>query len=82
MEGQSINVILFYLKYTFIAFLFVFEVGSAICGAAQSSKMLIAGRAVAGLGGAGLRNGALTIMSETIPLQERPREFPLYISIG
>uniref|UniRef100_A0A093URC9 Putative HC-toxin efflux carrier TOXA n=1 Tax=Talaromyces marneffei PM1 TaxID=1077442 RepID=A0A093URC9_TALMA len=72
----------FNLKYTFIAFLFVFEVGSAICGAAQSSKMLIAGRAVAGLGGAGLRNGALTIMSETIPLQERPPYFGVAMGVS
>lgn len=62
-------------KYTFIAFLVLFEIGSTICGAAQSSKMLIAGRTIAGLGGSGLRNGALTILSESIPLPERPRGF-------
>jgi MFS family permease len=36
--------------------------------------MLIAGRTVAGLGGSGLRTGALTIVSSSIPLEERPRE--------
>lgn len=69
-----------FAKYTFIAFLVVFEVGSVICGAAQSSNMLIAGRTIAGLGGSGLRNGALTIMSESIPLKERPRKLLLSIS--
>ncbi|KAE8557516.1 hypothetical protein EYB25_002223 [Talaromyces marneffei] len=44
--------------------------------------MLIAGRAVAGLGGAGLRNGALTIMSETIPLQERPPYFGVAMGVS
>lgn len=62
------------LQYTFLAFLIVFEAGSAICGAAQSSRMLIAGRTIAGLGGSGLRNGALTIVSESIPWEQRPRK--------
>jgi MFS family permease len=31
-----------------------FEIGSALCGAAGSMNMLIAGRAMAGLGGAGM----------------------------
>lgn len=65
-------------QYIFIAFLTVFEIGSAVCGAAQSSNMLIAGRTIAGLGGSGLRNGALTIMSESIPLEQRPRELRLF----
>jgi len=53
---------------TFIA---VFELGSAICGAAQSFNMLIVGRAIAGLGTSGMINGALTILSNSIPLHVR-----------
>src|SRR5271167_3146277 len=34
-------------KYTFMAFVAIFELGSLLCGVAQSSKMLIVGRAVA-----------------------------------
>lgn len=34
--------------------------------------MLIVGRAVAGIGGAGLTNGALTIISCCVPLHKRP----------
>jgi hypothetical protein len=45
----------FSIKWSFLAFL---EVGSALCGAAQSSVMLIVGRAIAGLGASGLTNGA------------------------
>ena len=37
------------MKITFLAFLALFELGSVLCGAAQSSAMLIIGRAVAGL---------------------------------
>ncbi|OHF04572.1 efflux pump [Colletotrichum orchidophilum] len=59
-------------KYTFLAFLFVFEVGSAVCGSAQSSKALIVGRAVAGIGGSGIMNGALTIVSASSPIHKQP----------
>ena len=58
-------------KYSFMSFVSLFEVGSAICGAAQSSNMLIIGRAVAGIGGSGIQNGALTMVSAAVPLQKR-----------
>ncbi|OIW25670.1 efflux pump [Coniochaeta ligniaria NRRL 30616] len=64
--------LLFCVQYTFLAFLFIFEVGSAVCGSAQSSKALIVGRAVAGLGGSGIMNGALTIISATSPPDKQP----------
>ena len=37
--------------------------------------MLIMGRAVAGIGAAGLFSGALVIVSHTIPLRQRPSKF-------
>lgn len=43
-----------------------------LCGAAVSSNMLIVGRAVAGLGGSGLMNGALTITAAALPMHKRP----------
>ncbi|KAG0652220.1 Efflux pump mlcE [Hyphodiscus hymeniophilus] len=58
-------------KVCFMAFVFVFEVGSLLCGVAQSSNMLIIGRAVAGLGASGIQNGALTIISACVPLEKR-----------
>jgi MFS family permease len=61
-------------KWIFLSFLGIFELGSLLCGVAVSSKMLILGRAVAGMGGAGLMNGALTIMSASVPLVRRPRK--------
>lgn len=51
------------------------EIGSVLCGAAQSSNMLIIGRAVAGLGGSGLSNGALTIIGAAAPMHKRPGRF-------
>ncbi len=59
-------------KYTFLAFLAIFEFGSLLCGVSVSSNMLIVGRAVAGLGGSGLVNGALTIIAASVPLTRRP----------
>ncbi|EXJ84209.1 hypothetical protein A1O3_04876 [Capronia epimyces CBS 606.96] len=63
----------FSLKWTFIAFFAIFELGSAICGAAQSSAMLIVGRAVSGVGASALINGAFTIVSSSVPLEKQPR---------
>nr|AAD34558.1 unknown [Aspergillus terreus] len=60
------------LKYTFLAFLGLFEIGSVLCGTARSSTMLIVGRAVAGMGGSGLTNGAITILSAAAPKQQQP----------
>uniref|UniRef100_A0A0D2XZ47 Major facilitator superfamily (MFS) profile domain-containing protein n=1 Tax=Fusarium oxysporum (strain Fo5176) TaxID=660025 RepID=A0A0D2XZ47_FUSOF len=51
---------------------FVFEVGSLICGVAQSSAMLIIGRAVAGIGSSGIQNGALTMIAKAVPIHRRP----------
>ncbi|KAK2059573.1 major facilitator superfamily transporter [Colletotrichum caudatum] len=59
-------------KQTFLAFLFLFELGSLISAVATSSDMFIVGRAVAGMGTAGLMNGALTIIGATVPLRKRP----------
>lgn len=60
------------IKYVFITFLALFEAGSLLCGIATSSNILILGRAVAGIGGAGLVNGALIIIAACVPLEKRP----------
>jgi MFS family permease len=54
-----------------MCFVAVFEIGSLLCAVAQSSKMLIVGRAVAGMGGSGIQNGALTIIAACIRLEKR-----------
>ncbi|KAK9310997.1 MFS multidrug transporter [Lipomyces starkeyi] len=58
-------------KWTFLAFFAAFELGSLLCGVATSSKMLIVGRAVAGIGSSGLQNGALVILATVAPLSKR-----------
>ncbi|KAI0851731.1 MFS general substrate transporter [Daldinia vernicosa] len=59
-------------KWSFIIYLILFEAGSAVCGAASSSAMLIGGRAIAGVGGSGLLNGTLIIMNSCIPPHRQP----------
>lgn len=62
----------FNVKYSFLVAIFWFELGSLICGVAPSSSALIAGRAVAGVGVAGIFSGTLVIISFTLPLHKRP----------
>ncbi|OGM48398.1 MFS toxin efflux pump [Aspergillus bombycis] len=59
-------------KWVYLIALFVFELGSLICGIAPNSLSLIIGRAIAGLGAAGLFSGALIIIAQTVPLNRRP----------
>jgi MFS family permease len=58
----------------FMFFLALFELGSLICGVANSSKLFIVGRAVAGMGGSGIVNGGLTMVAKCIPMEKRGGE--------
>ncbi|KAI0016187.1 MFS general substrate transporter [Xylariomycetidae sp. FL0641] len=60
-------------KWDFVISLFIFEIGSAISGAAPNSTALIIGRAIAGVGGAGVFSGALVITALILPLKDRPK---------
>lgn len=51
--------------------MFVFELGSLICGVARNSPMLITGRAIAGIGSAGIVSGAYTIIGFSVPPRQR-----------
>ncbi|KAG4429728.1 hypothetical protein IFR05_014793 [Cadophora sp. M221] len=62
----------FNVKYTYIAALVVFELGSILCAAAKDSVMLIVGRAVAGAGASALFSGGMTIVGFSVPLNKRP----------
>jgi EmrB/QacA subfamily drug resistance transporter len=62
----------FSIKWTYLVAIGIFELGSLICGAANSSLMLIIGRAVAGLGSAGIFSGALIILAHSVALEQRP----------
>lgn len=63
---------LYSTKWVFLASIFTFEVGSALCGAAPSSDAFIVGRAIAGIGAAGIFTGGIMITVPLVPLRKRP----------
>ena len=60
------------IKWVFLTAVSIFELGSLICGIAPNSMTLIMGRAVAGLGCAGLMTGGLLVLAHSVPLARRP----------
>lgn len=68
---------IFSIKWTYLTAVFIFEVGSLICAVAPNSIAFIVGRAVAGIGTAGLFSGSILILSYTLPLRRRPMAFGL-----
>ncbi|KAJ7746353.1 major facilitator superfamily transporter [Mycena metata] len=60
------------IKSVYLTAILLFEVGSALCGGAPNSNALIIGRAIAGLGSAGIFTGALIIVAHAVPLTRRP----------
>lgn len=62
----------FPLKVTFLLSIFVFELGSVICGASPNSPTLIVGRAITGVGAAGIGSGCYTIIGFAAPPMKRP----------
>ena len=60
------------VKPIFLSCVLLFEVGSAICGAAPNSTAFIIGRAISGLGSSGMFSGLMVILFHTIPLRQRP----------
>ncbi|RLL96869.1 hypothetical protein CFD26_104810 [Aspergillus turcosus] len=64
---------IFRIKATFMTSILLFEVGSALCGAAPNSIGFIVGRAIAGLGSGGILSGIMTIIVFALPLHKRPK---------
>ncbi|KAK1597697.1 major facilitator superfamily transporter [Colletotrichum navitas] len=62
----------FNIKWVYIFNIFLFEVGSALCGAAPNIEALIIGRVIAGVGGSGMYSGTLTYVSVLSNDQEKP----------
>ncbi|KAI0908462.1 MFS general substrate transporter [Ustulina deusta] len=65
------------LRLVFLGALLLFEIGSLIVGVAPTSAVLIAGRAIAGTGAAGITSGALNIIAHVTPIRRRP----LFVSL-
>jgi MFS family permease len=62
---------------TFIIFLSTYMFANLLSAVAVSSNMFIIGRAVQGLGGAGVMNGVFTIIAASVPRDKKPSEYCL-----
>ncbi|KAJ5959009.1 uncharacterized protein N7479_006159 [Penicillium vulpinum] len=62
----------FPLKTSFLLAVFIFELGSLICGVAPNSVALIVGRAIAGIGAAGIGSGVFIIIAFIASPKRRP----------
>ncbi|KAJ7276744.1 transporter [Mycena rebaudengoi] len=69
--GQSLRI--FSAKSVLLVTVFVFEIGSTVCGAAQNMGTLIAGRTISGLGSAGMFVALLLVTSQITRLEDRPK---------
>lgn len=63
---------IFNIKGVYLFNIILFEVGSAICGAAPNMTSLIIGRVIAGVGGSGMYSGTLTYVSVSTTTKEKP----------
>ena len=59
-------------KILYIAGVLLFEAGSTLCGAAPTMNVLIVGRTLCGVGGAGMYIGVLSLLSAFTTKRERP----------
>ncbi|KAJ5614140.1 hypothetical protein N7528_007794 [Penicillium herquei] len=66
------------IKWLWVSSIVIFQVGSAICGAAPNMNTLIIGRVIAGAGGAGMYLGGLNLTAVLTTLEERP----IYMAIN
>ncbi|OBT82996.1 hypothetical protein VE02_08508 [Pseudogymnoascus sp. 03VT05] len=85
MLAGSAPILLFGKIYTFyspkwllLGAMGMFEIGNLICGVAPTSNTLIVGRAVAGLGAAGIFTGCVVGVQHVLPLQKRPMAMGLF----
>ena len=68
------------LRLVYSSALLVFLAGSALCGAAPNSSAFIAGRALAGLGAAGLFSGNNALVPYLSPSPKRPLLFGFFLA--
>jgi MFS family permease len=69
---------IFSIKRVFLATVGVFLVGSLVCTMAPTSKVFVLGRAVTGLGAAGIMAGVYTLLVRLFPLRKRPVNVSLF----
>ncbi|MCJ1376700.1 hypothetical protein MMC20_007945 [Loxospora ochrophaea] len=71
----------FHIKLIYLVSVVIFEVGSILCAAAPNAPAFILGRAIAGVGAAGLFQGALAVIGHVVRLEKRPLYVGIVISV-
>nr|GAT52315.1 tansporter [Mycena chlorophos] len=69
--GQLLRI--FSAKWILAATVFLFELGSLLSGIAHGMGLLIAGRTITGIGGAGMFVAVLQVLIQATRLQDRPK---------
>ncbi|KAL4813101.1 major facilitator superfamily domain-containing protein [Aspergillus spinulosporus] len=69
------------IKWVYCISLVVFEIGSIIAAVAPNSMTLIIGRAISGLGAAGLLSGTTTILSYCVSLKKQAMLSPIVLGM-
>ncbi|EAW16712.1 MDR family MFS transporter [Aspergillus fischeri NRRL 181] len=69
------------IKWVYCISLAVFEIGSIIAAVAPNSMTLIIGRAISGLGAAGLVSGTTTILSYCVSLKKQAMLSPIVLGM-
>ncbi|KFX92422.1 hypothetical protein V490_05391 [Pseudogymnoascus sp. VKM F-3557] len=59
-------------KWVYVTLLSIFIVGSAIGAGAQNSATIIVGRAIQGVGCAGVFSGSIILLLDNVPIRRRP----------
>ncbi|KAI0378986.1 major facilitator superfamily domain-containing protein [Hypomontagnella monticulosa] len=77
--GQLCNI--FGRRWIYISIVATFTLGSGICGGANTGGMLIAGRAVQGIGSGGIIMMNNVIISDLVPLRERGKYTAIVLAI-
>ncbi|KAG9254387.1 putative MFS aflatoxin efflux pump [Emericellopsis atlantica] len=68
------KIYMFYpIRTVLLCSVLLFEIGSVVCGAAPTSDVFIAGRAIAGMGSAGIMVGCIMVIVAVVPLEKRPK---------
>ncbi|KAK3369915.1 major facilitator superfamily domain-containing protein [Podospora didyma] len=77
--GQLCNI--FGRRWVFMAIVAIFTLGSGICGGATSGGMLIAGRAIQGVGSGGIVLTVNIIVSDLCPLRKRGQYMAVILGV-
>ncbi|KAK1998428.1 MFS transporter [Colletotrichum falcatum] len=71
----------FNVKWIYLSSFLIFEAGSVLCATAPSSRALIAGRVVSGVGAAALYSGAINMLAMAASPQKIPALFSIVSSM-